>query len=382
MSLVPILLVAHAAQEQRRKSRNAARRRQEERKRQEENNSSRSSYSSYRYTIPYLDCLMYEIDSDEKLSCFFETLKENAEKLREESGKGYRESAQDIATMVDNYQEGRSQIEKKLTDSGIEVKGIDSKGYSLDSFSIVSKESTYDRYTYISTRATFNGLELTTDKLNNPDFKEKYEEQKKKCDELRVQKAMKEKELSRQQSLFKYLPFGKPDRRLQISKIKDALKSIEEELALEEKYRKEMQIFESFTPEQRKTIQRYLIATDYMSRAIDSINKMAREFRGKLPSIDEKDIIEKAFNDTIAELGLEEADIADIFRRMDRVAIRRHRGEFDGKSEYFEYADYGIKGRKKDLVKGFIKHVYEEDPDFVDRNMEEVLEDEETRDKE
>lgn len=382
MSYLLFLAAAAAAQEQRRRSRNAARRRQEERRKKERENNSSRGYSSYSETIPYLDCLMYELEGDEKLAQFFKALKENAERAREESGKGYRESAQDIATMVDNYQEGRSQIEKKLTDSGIEVKGIDSKGYSLDSFSIVSKESTYDRYTYISTRATFNGLELTTDKLNNPDFKEKYEEQKKKCDELRVQKAMKEKELSRQQSLLKYLPFGKPDRRLQISKIKDALKSIEEELALEEKYRKEMQIFESFTPEQRKNIQRYLIATDYMSRAIDSINKMAREFRGKLPSIDEKDIIEKAFNDTIAELGLEEADIADIFRRMDRVAIRRNRGEYNGKGTYYEYRSYGLEGRKKDLVHGFVKHVYEEDPDFVERNMEEVLEDEKSRDEE
>lgn len=382
MSYLLFLAAVHAAQEQRRRSRNAARRRQEERRKKERENNSSRGYSSYSETIPYLDCLLYEIDSDEKLAYFFKTLKENAEKLREESRSSDRDEAQEIASMVERYQEGRAQIEKRLTDSGIEVKGIDSKSYSMDSFRIVSKESSYGRYDYITTRTSFNGLELTLDRLNNPDFKEKYESQKGKCDELRVQKAMKEKELSRQQSLLKYLPFGKPDRRLQIAKIKDALKSIEEELALEEKYRKEMEIFESFTPEQLEDIRKYLEATDCMSRAIDSINAKAREFRGKLPSIDEKDIVERAFNNTIEELGLEEADIADIFRRMDRVAIRRNRGEYQGKGRYYEYRSYGIEGARKDLVRGFVKHVYEEDPDFVERNMEEVLEDEQSRDEE
>jgi hypothetical protein len=67
---------------------------------------------------------------------------------------------------------------------------------------------------------------------------------------------------------------------------------------------------------------------------------------------------------------------------MDRVAIRRNRGEYDGKGRYYEYRSYGLEGRKKDLVHGFVKHVYEEDPDFVERNMEEVLEDEESRENE
>ena len=382
MSYLLFLAAAAAAQEQRRRSRNAARRRQEERRKKERENNSSRGYSSYGETIPYLDCLMYELEGDEKLAQFFKALKENAERAREESGKDYREGAQEIASMVERYQEGRAQIEKRLTDSGIEVKGIDSKSYSMDDFSIISKERSYSKYNYVSTRTSFNGLELTLDRLNNPDFKEKYESQKAKCDELRVQKAMKEKELSRQQSLLKYLPFGKPDRRLEISKINDELKSINRELEVEAQYRQEMETFESFTPEQLEDIRKYLEATDCMSRAIDSINAKAREFRGKLPSIDEKDIIEKAFNDTIAELGLEEADIADIFRRMDRVAIRRNRGEYDGKGTYYEYRSYGLEGRKKDLVHGFVKHVYEEDPDFVERNMEEVLEDEKSRDEE
>lgn len=382
MSYLLFLAAAHAAQEQRRRSRNAARRRQEERRKKERENNSSRGYSSYSETIPYLDCLLYEIDSDEKLAYFFKTLKENAEKLREESRSSDRDEAQEIASMVERYQEGRAQIEKRLTDSGIEVKGIDSKSYSMDSFRIVSKESSYGRYDYITTRTSFNGLELTLDRLNNPDFKEKYESQKAKCDELRVKKELKEKELSRQQSLLKYLPFGKSDRRLEISKINDELNSINRELEVEAQYRQEMETFESFTPEQLEDIKKYLEATDCMSRAIDSINAKAREFRGKLPRIDEKDIVERAFNNTIEELGLEEADIADIFRRMDRVAIRRNRGEYDGKGTYYEYRSYGLEGRKKDLVHGFVKHVYEEDPDFVDRNMEEVLEDEESRENE
>ena len=383
MGAIVLLAAAAAAQEQRRRARDAARRREEERKKQENKNNSNRSHSSSSERIPYLDCLMYEIKADETLSKFFAALKDNAERAREEQGKSLRDEAQNIANMIEKYLEGRLEIEKRLVASGIEVRSLLSDYYSMDSFSIISKEDPHsDQCRQITTGVTFNGLDLSLNSLDNTRFRERYESQKEKCDGLRIEKGEKEELIKKQESLLKYVPFGKNARRDVIAKTKKELKEIERELEREERLRKELETFESFTPSQIQDIRKYLEATICMYKAMQSIRSKAREFAAKVPKIDEKTIIEKALEATMDELHLGEEELADIFRRMDKVAIKRYRGEFDDEGIYYDFSDYGLLGRKKDLVRGFIKHVYEEDPEFAERNMVEVIKDEESREQE
>ena len=206
MGAIVLLAAAAAAQEQRRRARDAARRREEERKKQE--NNSRRSYSSSSERIPYIDCLMHEIETDETLSKFFAALKDNAERAREEQGKSLRDEAQNIANMIEKYLEGRLEIEKRLVASGIEVRSLLSDYYSMDSFSIISKEDPHsDQCKYITTGMTFNGLDLSLNSLDNPRFRERYESQKEKCDGLRIDKGEKEELIKRQESLFNILSF-------------------------------------------------------------------------------------------------------------------------------------------------------------------------------
>ena len=285
--------------------------------------------------------------------------------------------------MIEKYLEGRSEIEKRLVASGIEVRSLLSDYYSMDSFSIISKEDPHsDQCRQITTGVTFNGLDLSLNSLDNPRFRERYESQKEKCDGLRIEKGEKEELIRRQESLLKYVPFGKNARRDVIAKTKKELKEIERELEREEHLRKELETFESFSPSQIQDIRKYLEATICMYKAMQSIRSKAREFAAKVPKIDEKTIIEKALEATMDELHLGEEEMADIFRRMDKVAIKRYRGEFDDEGIYYDFSDYGLMGRKKDLVRGFIKHVYEEDPEFAERNMVEVIKDEESREQE
>ena len=160
MGAIVLLAAAAAAQEQRRRARDAARRREEERKKQENKNNSNRSHSSSSERIPYLDCLMYEIKADETLSKFFAALKDNAERAREEQGKSLRDEAQNIANMIEKYLEGRLEIEKRLVASGIEVRSLLSDYYSMDSFSIISKEDPHsDQCRQITRGVTFNGLD-------------------------------------------------------------------------------------------------------------------------------------------------------------------------------------------------------------------------------
>ena len=63
--------------------------------------------------------------------------------------------------------------------------------------------------------------------------------------------------------------------------------------------------------------------------------------------------------------GLTEEQIMAIFQKLDRVAIRRNRGEYDALNSRRYSTD--------EVVRGFVTHVYEEDPEFVDRNFDEVL---------
>ena len=64
--------------------------------------------------------------------------------------------------------------------------------------------------------------------------------------------------------------------------------------------------------------------------------------------------------------GLTEEEITSIFKKLDKVAILRLRGEYESKSWTHNSIDIR-------MIKEFVKDVYESDPDFVDRNLPDIV---------
>jgi len=268
----------------------------------------------------------------------------------------------------------------RIKASGIQVNEYDNRAYSLDEFDLNITEREFN-YANIKGVSTFNGLRITTADIENDSFRKRYEAQKAKCDELRKEKEELERKLKRQETLKKYIIFGRYDREEEIRDIYKRLDQIEKEIGKEKELEREFKTYEAFTPEQIKDIKDYLDASASIGRGINSIRANIYQFGQQIPQLGDKEVLDNALNATMEELGMGEEEIADVFRRMDKVAIKRQRGEYEYSYKTREYRSSYRTGRFSSLVESFIKNIYEEDPNFVERNMEEVLEDEATRDE-
>lgn len=376
MSNLLLIAAGVAAREQRRRSRGAALRRSQERKRKEEEDRKKASERA-RY-IPakksYPECVLEEMNSDEVLRSFFTTLKRNMQLYRREQASEQEESARKTAEIVDKYKVERDRIVQEIKDSGIVCQIGYPITYSLERFEI-EKENNYGQ-TIFDTIARFNGIELTKEILENPDdttFKDRYEKKKAYNDKLRAKKEEKEKELKRQELLLKIIPFKRWERENKIANIRSELRGFEREFEEEERLRKEMETFDSLTPEQRKLILDYFAVTDCIRKGATEINNEVYEFERKLPPLGQKEVVEEGLERTMREMGMGEEEITDIFMRLDKVAIKRFRDEYSTGRSHYSGEPTRI------VIESFIKNIYEEDPEFVDRNMDEVIEDEQNR---
>ena len=381
MSYLLFVAAAYAAQEQRRRARSAARKRAEERKKEEEKKARNSYYSERRNPeVSYLDCVIQEIQEDEVLQKFFGTLLKNAQIYRRSKGVESEDAAKEMDGLIGRYVEERQKVLDKIKASGIQVNEYDNRAYSLDEFDLNKTEREFN-YANIKGVSTFNGLRITTADIENDSFRKRYEAQKAKCDELRKEKEELERKLKRQETLKKYIIFGRYDREEEIRDIYKRLDQIEKEIGKEKELEREFKTYEAFTPEQIKDIKDYLDASASIGRGINSIRANIYQFGQQIPKLGDKEVLDNALNATMEELGMGEEEIADVFRRMDKVAIKRQRGEYGDSYQIRDYRSSYRTGRFSSLVESFIKNIYEEDPNFVERNMEEVLEDEVTRDE-
>ena len=381
MSYLLFVAAAYAAQEKRRRARSAARKRAEERKKEEEKKARNSYYSERRNPeVSYLDCVIQEIQEDEVLQKFFGTLLKNAQIYRRSKGVEYEDAAKEMDGLIGRYVEERQKVLDRIKASGIQVNEYDNRAYSLDEFDLNITEREFN-YANIKGVSTFNGLRITTADIENDSFRKRYEAQKAKCDELRKEKEELERKLKRQETLKKYIIFGRYDREEEIRDIYKRLDQIEKEIGKEKELEREFKTYEAFTPEQIKDIKDYLDASASIGRGINSIRANIYQFGQQIPQLGDKEVLDNALNTTMEELGMGEEEIADVFRRMDKVAIKRQRGEYEYSYKTREYRSSYRTGRFSSLVESFINNIYEEDPNFVERNMEEVLEDEATRDE-
>lgn len=374
MSGLLLIAAAYAAQQRRNSHRRAARLRQASRNSSQESN----SYSSSRKGVPYLDCVDIEMQDDPKMMEFFENLMWNAQTIRREKGKSIEDEAKKFDETIVKFEEERAKLVTQMQEAGIETQVTDSYSYSLAVFEVDKKSEEKSKPKEIPIIGRFNGLYLKEAMLSNPNYtglRDNYEKLKAECDEHREKQPQLEKKIKRTEFWLRVLPFGKDNLNQRLKDLKYELRNYADAYNREEEAKNKSEIFDALTPEQKELILKYIKATDCIRTAGYEIYSKGREFHYNIPKIDDKEVIEKALERTVQQGSITEEDIMDIFTKLDRVAIRRFRGEYDSR---VRFSSCSLSDREK-TIRGFIKHIYDEDPTMTERNMELVLEDEKTR---
>ena len=376
------MLAAAAAAKKKQDQRHAAarrarkRREEEERKSKEKRNNSHSDYSE---NMPsYFECIDEEIGNDAELKDFFQKLYQKVQQVRDEAGAEYRAKAEELVALAEKYNVEKTKIEKKLEESGIEFgERKQLAGIYLSRFTGEYHCSTWgksrlslyretgDSYIYYQAK-TINGLErfritesllmedepkayLNIAKESLADNQSKYEESKKKLKKL-------EKRI-----LF----ISNENKQRKITKLKNEISELENNIRNNQIAIKEHEFVLGLSDEQKADFIKYIQAEKSISDISHEIESLERKFSFVLPKIESKDTILKAM-ELLEQDGLTEEEITSIFKKLDKVAILRLRGEYESRSWTHNSIDIR-------MIKEFVKDVYESDPDFVDRNLPDIV---------
>ena len=389
----------------------AARRRREdesrrarERERERERESSQSSYgygsSKSRGSSgkPYIDCVMREIvyEGNTELETFAHRLDDCCRELKAQKGKEYVVEAEKCMDLVVELDAKRAEIANELQLSGVTLEvdrdtndimvcgtgGFSYENSNGDRISMLTRHNTqtvkvcYTRYT------TFNGVHLDRKAVTDPNdtrYKDRYEELKEENVQVREEKERLLKEIEKKERRLKYSLFGKEDKKSNIAELKSRVAKCDEKIAAEEEAKRRYETFAKLTPEQKEKIAKYMEMSDSMDRTISMISRYGHKFQEEATIRRfeyDKEIIEQGLTYMAEKYGMEEKDIDEIFKKLDLIAIKRNRGEYDFSttSYYGKYSEYSDSYRKiKGVMQGFIKHVYEKDEEFIERNIEETV---------
>jgi hypothetical protein len=367
-AVIMLAMLARQRRERERRMAQARRRREEEDRRLRlKKEDERRTYSSTNYggNKTYTDCVRYEIERDEELRKFFDDLDSTIERVRNGHVRQYTERAVELDKVLKKYGSQMEEIKKKLEESGVEVKTKRTLAYILSRIGYIESNEPTD----YEVPVTFNGIRLTKEMLENPDdktYQNRYDDLEKQTEEKEKEKAQLEKELRRLERRER-IPFtNKYEINNKKRQVKLKLEENEEYFQRKEQARKELEIFNSFTPDQRKTITDYLGAERALQDGLKAMRECARYFESEKPDKDSKEIMEEALVE-MGKNGYSEEDLNKIFLKLDRVAIKRYRGEY-----YREPSMWSP--RYKGSLEGFIAHVYDTDETFVERNADQIRE--------
>ena len=364
-----VIMLALLAKQQRDRERRmaSARKRREEEELRLKKEKERRSYSSTNRgeDRSYVDCVRYELESDEELRKFFDDFEESVGDVRRYHVKEYTERALELDGVFKKYAAQMEEMKKKLEEDGVEVETGGYLSYNLARIGCKDVEG----YTILQIPLTFNGLKLNKKTAENPEdqtFQTCYDDLEKQTVEKEAEKAELEKELRKLERLMK-IPFTN---KYQLeNKIKEVKKKLDDNASFferKEKAKKELDTFNNLTPEQRKIIVNYLEATDALHEGIKGMRDCEYSYSREMPPINSKEIMEEALIQ-MEEKGFTEEQLNKIFLKLDRIAIRRYRGDYS--SGPFVWGS-----KYKGTLEGFIKHIYDTDEMFVERNADLIRE--------
>lgn len=366
-----VIMLALLARQQRERERRMAqarkRREEEERKLRLKKENERRAYSSTNRgeNKSYADCVRYEIEEDEELRKFFDDLEASVETVRNGHVRQYTERAIELDGVLKKYASQMGELKKKLEEDGVKVSTEKTLSYRLSR--IGHMES--DEATSFDMPITFNGIRLSKEMFENPNdrtYQNNYDDLDRQTEEKEKEKVELEKELRKLERREK-IPFtNKYEINSRIRQVKIKMEANKEFFERKEKAKRELEIFNSLTPDQRKTITDYLGAAKALQEGLRAIRDCERYFEREKPEKDNKEIMEEALVE-MEKKGYTEEDLNKVFLKLDRTAIRRYRGDYSKASSIWN-------PKYKGTLEGFIRHAYDTDEMFVERNADLIRE--------
>jgi len=375
MGMIPFLLIAAAEKRRRDEAAAASRRRASQEKSKKQNSSSYSysrSYSSM--DKPYIISLIKELkyENPELLKFFKELDLAVDEAIVQRS----EESTKRILECIELYKKHLKQLEitrGKLLKAGIVVTNPDRSSYALH---LNAKEACDQGIYYVNLRPAFNGIDVPRSMASNPQddtYRSKYEKIHSNNEPLDEEERIAKEGLLAAQKKLSHAILKRTKESLQssIDGYKDDLMHVKTRREMEAEARRKAEFVESLTPEQRKLIEEYYTVAETIEKLAKLINEHSHQRENLQKSRSSKETIVLASEILRKKKNLSEEDIKRVFEQLDKVAIKRHRGEYDVNS--YSTAEWEVE-KMKPMLEGFIKHVYEADPEFTERNAWEITE--------
>jgi hypothetical protein len=122
-------------------------------------------------------------------------------------------------------------------------------------------------------------------------------------------------------------------------------------------YKRDLETFESFTPEQKELIIQYFEATDSIDKGVSAIRELQKTRRNAAPPLTDLSVMDKAL-DRMVEGGMTEEDLTEVFNRIDKIRAQRNAGAYD-KRKY-------VGKRGLYVMKTFLKDVYAHNPRSIE----------------
>lgn len=374
-------LAALAAAKKQQDRRHAAARRTRRRREAEERNSKeKSGYSrvSSNDKPSYFACVIYELSKDADLKDFFQKLYKKVHEVRDDAGRKYREQAEKFLAIANKYEDERCELEEKLKASGVKFdennqlacismgrfsSEVLSNTWNKSRLSLYREAVVSSRYEY---RGVINGLEhnkITEELLMEDEPLAKLNCAKESLSKNESELASTKKELDKIKKKKLFISAERKENK--IVQLTNKISELDRAVYLNREAIKRYEFVLGLTDEQKTDLIKYIKAEKGITTAAYEVESLGDKFVKAIPEIDSKEVMLGALK-LLEKEGLTEEEITQIFKKLDRIAIIRGRGEYEigGISPYD--VDIGI-------IKGFVRQIYEEDPDFVDRNLSEIV---------
>lgn len=231
----------------------------------------------------------------------------------------------------------------------------------------------------------FNGIFLSKEMINDPDsnvYRDEYERRVRENEGLLSRREVLYIEIELKENVLKKALFHKKEKVAELKELRRELETIEIRIADEMNAKRKYKTFNNFTTEQETKILEYMELTAKMRKISSVIYKLGLRFQ-KEATIQENeydiDTVTEGFDYMVQKDKMTDEDIKAIFNKIDKVAIRRNRDDydFDDISKRPKYPTYTEPYKRlKGVMQGFIRYIYVEDQKTInndDNNTENAM---------
>ena len=334
---------------------------------------------------PFIDSIMRDMmyGDETRLFKFAMRLDEYCRRVKAKKGIRIVRRAEKWMDLLEECNQKRNKIIEEIIQMGIDMddeydRSIGYFGFLMNVFSyenaLGNKISMLMNHNEANANSKFtqcnyfNGIFLTEEMLNDPDsnvYRDEYERRVKENEGLLSEREVLYIEIEEKEEKLKRTLFHKKEIEAEIIELKRRLKTVEIMIADEMSAKRKYNTFNKLTSEQESKIIEYMKMTKKMRKIASVISRLGLKFQEEATIQENEydiDTVTDGFDYMVQKDGMTEKDIQAIFRKINKVAIRRNRGDYDfnDTSRRAKYPTYSDQYKKlKGVMLGFIRYIYE-----------------------